>query len=267
LIKRARIKVERTKNAVRAKINEIKATYCKAKDWNNNTGAGVECQITLQNYVKTLRPYYYDVHEVFMDRASSFAQFTSERNVGCDDNSSESITSMMDSTTGDSTTQNSLTNAAAESVKSPKPASHRVIDVDFTPQQSNHLSVLAASTATKRMLRSPSSSSDPRVAMSDYYKMKAENDSIQQKRELELQKEKLKLEQAKFEREEKKDELDRKRLKVDDNKSLIEAYSEISQLNFETLKMPQKQKTVNMSEEEISAIFPLLECPPKPSWG
>jgi hypothetical protein len=64
LIKRARIKVERTKNAVRAKINEIKATYCKAKDWNNNTGAGVECQITLQNYVKTLRPYYYDVHEV-----------------------------------------------------------------------------------------------------------------------------------------------------------------------------------------------------------
>jgi len=47
LIKRARIKVERTKNAVRAKINEIKATYCKAKDWNNNTGAGVECQITL----------------------------------------------------------------------------------------------------------------------------------------------------------------------------------------------------------------------------
>jgi len=184
--------------------------------------------------VKTLCPYYYDVHEVFMDRASSFAQDTSERNVGCDDDSSESGTSMMDSTTGDSTTQNSLTNAAAESVKSPKAASHHVIDVDFTPQQSNHLSVLAASTATKRMLRSTSSSSDPRVAMSEYYKMKAENDSIQQKRELELQKEKLKLEQGKFAREEKEDELDRKRLKVEDNKSLIEAYSEISKLNFET---------------------------------
>jgi hypothetical protein len=37
----------------------------------------------------------------------------------------------------------------------------------------------------------------------------------------------LKLEQAKFAREEKKDELDRKRLKVEDNKSLIEAYSEL----------------------------------------
>jgi hypothetical protein len=92
--------------------------------------------------------------------------------------------------------------------------------------------------------------------------MKAENNSIQQKRELELQKEKLKLEQAKFAREEKKDELDRKRLKVEDNKSLIEAYSEISKLNFETLKMRQKMKTeINMSEEEISAIFPLLEYP------
>ncbi len=38
---------------------------------------------------------------------------------------------MMDSTTGDSTTQNSLTNATAESVKSPKVASHHVIDVDL----------------------------------------------------------------------------------------------------------------------------------------
>jgi len=37
----------------------------------------------------------------------------------------------------------------------------------------------------------------------------------------------LKLEQAKFAREEKKDELDRKRIKVEDNKSLIEAYSEL----------------------------------------
>ncbi len=49
LMKRAGIKVERTKNAVRAKINDIKAAYCKANDWINNTGAGVECQIKLQN--------------------------------------------------------------------------------------------------------------------------------------------------------------------------------------------------------------------------
>jgi len=183
LIKRAGIKVEWTKNAVWAKTNEIEAAYCKANDWINSTGAGVECQITLQNYVKTLCPYYYDIHEVFMDQASSFVQFTSERYVGCDDSSSERGTSMMDSTMGDSTTQNSLTNATAESVKSPKVAIHHVIDVDLTPQQSNRLSVLAA-TATKRMLRSGSSSSNPRVATSQNYKKKAENDSIQQKRKL-----------------------------------------------------------------------------------
>jgi hypothetical protein len=53
----------------------------------NNTGAGVDCQETLQNYVKKICPYYYDVHEVFMDRASSFAAYTSERNF---DDSSES---------------------------------------------------------------------------------------------------------------------------------------------------------------------------------
>lgn len=36
-------------------------------------------------------------------------------------------------TTGDSTTQNSLTNATLELAKSPKSGSHHVIDVEFTP--------------------------------------------------------------------------------------------------------------------------------------
>jgi hypothetical protein len=67
LIKRAGIKVEHTKKAVWAKINEVKSSYCKANDWINNTGVGVECQTMLQNYVKALCPYYYDVHKVFMD--------------------------------------------------------------------------------------------------------------------------------------------------------------------------------------------------------
>ncbi len=77
----------------------------------------------------------------------------------------------------------------------------------------------------------------------------------------------MKLEQAKFAREEKKDEIDRKRLKTEDNKSLIEAYSEVSKLKLEMLKMHQTMKAEsNMSEEEFSAILPFLECPPKPTW-
>jgi len=140
----------------------------------------------VMNLIEDICPYYYDVHEVFLDQASSFAKFTSERNVESDDDSSGSDIkdgTCTDSTTGDSTTQNSLTNAASESVKSPKAGSHCVIDVDFTPQQSNHLCLLAASTATKRLLWSSSSSSDPRVGMSEFYKMKVENDSISQKRD------------------------------------------------------------------------------------
>ncbi len=73
IIKKAGIKIERSRNAVWAKINEIESAYHHANDWINNTGAGVECEVTLQNYVKTLCPYYYDVQEVFSDRASSFA--------------------------------------------------------------------------------------------------------------------------------------------------------------------------------------------------
>ena len=47
LIKRAGIKFECTKNAVQAKINEVESAYCKANNWINNKGAGVECQIML----------------------------------------------------------------------------------------------------------------------------------------------------------------------------------------------------------------------------
>ncbi len=61
-------------------------------------------------------------------------------------------------------------------------------------------------------------------------------------------------EQDKFAWDEKKDELDKKRLKTEDNKSLIEEYSEISKLIFETLKMRQEMKVkTNMSEDEIAA--------------
>ncbi len=57
-------------------------------------------------------------------------------------------------------------------------------------------------------------------------------------------------------------------MKVDENKLLIEAYAEISKLNFETMKMRAKMKEESeMSKEDIAKVFPLLEYPPKPSWG
>ncbi len=101
-------------------------------------------------------------------------------------------------TTGDSTTQNSLTNATLELAKSPKSGSHHVIDVEFTPQQFNCLSVLAVLTATRSMLQSISSGSDPYLTMSECYLMKVENDSIPQKLDFQLKQEKLKLEQSNF---------------------------------------------------------------------
>ncbi len=117
-------------------------------------------------------------------------------------------------------------------------------------------------------LRSGTCSSDPRSAMADYYQSRAKNDAICQDCDLNIQEEKLKLEQAKFARDEQKDQFDRKRLKTHENKSLIEAFSEISKLNFETMKMRQKMKEeTKMSDEEIANIFPLLKYPPKPSWS
>jgi len=86
-------------------------------------------------------------------------------------------------------------------------------------------------------------------------------DTIRQDRDLNVQEETLKLEKAKF-------EMERKRLKTQENKSLIESYAEISKMNFEALKMRQKVKSESeMGEDEIAALFPLLEYPPKPSWS
>jgi cell division protein FtsL len=111
------------------------------------------------------------------------------------------------------------------------------------------------------MIRTGSGLSDPRSFMAEYYQSKAKMDTIRQDRDLKVQEETLKLEKAKF-------EMERKRLKTQENKSLIESYAEISKMNFETLKMRQKMKSESeMSEDEIAALFPLLEYPPKPSWS
>jgi hypothetical protein len=148
---------------------------------------------------------------------------------------------------------------------SPKTTGGRAIDVDFTPKQSNRLSLVSASAATRKMLRS--GSSGPQSEMAEYYKSRAEIDRIRHTHEFELNEGKLRLEQARFDREEWKEQVERKRLKADENKSLIAAYAEISKLNFETMKMRAKMKEESeMSEEDIAKVFPLLEYPPKPSW-
>ncbi len=46
----------------------------------------------IANLCEELCPYYYDVHEIFMDCASSFAAYTSERDFDEDSRSSESGT-------------------------------------------------------------------------------------------------------------------------------------------------------------------------------
>jgi hypothetical protein len=100
--------------------------------------------------------------------------------------------------------------------------------LDFTPKQTNHLSLLEVS-ATKTMIRTGSGLSDPRSFMAEYYQSKAEMDTIHQDPDLKVQELTLKLEKAKF-------EMERKRLKKQENKSLNESYTEILKMNFETLK-------------------------------
>ncbi len=107
-------------NVVFGVVLERRICYSRAKDWINNTGAGVECQETLKYYVNKLCPYYYDVHEVFMDHASSFAAYTSEKNF--DDNSESSSESGTDtgSTEVETGTDTAVTDASTNSASSLK---------------------------------------------------------------------------------------------------------------------------------------------------
>jgi hypothetical protein len=217
-----------------------------------------------------------------MDRASSFAAYTSERNFddssessnesGTDMGSTGAETDTIESTGAETDTDTAITDTSTHSAsslknryttarKSPSTSGSRVIDVEFTPKQTNRLSLLEASAATKKMIRTGSGLSDPRSFMAEYYQSKAKMYTIRQDHDLKVQEETLKLEKAKF-------EMERKRLKMQENKSLIESYAKISKMNFATLKMRQKMKSESeMSEDEFSALFPLLEYPPKPSWS
>ena len=56
VIKKSGIKIEQTRNAVHEKINEIESSYHRANDWINNTGAGVDCEVTFTELCKSLCP-------------------------------------------------------------------------------------------------------------------------------------------------------------------------------------------------------------------
>jgi hypothetical protein len=157
-----------------------------------------------------------------MDRASSFAAYTSERNFddssessnesGTDMGSTGAETDTIESTGAETDTDTAITDTSTHSAsslknryttarKSPSTSGSRVNDVEFTPKQTNRLSLLEASAATKKMIRTGSGLSDPRSFMAEYYQSKAKMYTIRQDHDLKVQEETLKLEKAKFQME------------------------------------------------------------------
>jgi hypothetical protein len=64
------------------------------------------------------------------------------------------------------------------------------IELDFTPEQSNPLSLYATSTASKEMLHSQHGNSAPQMGMAEYYQSRASSDERLVEYELKLNKEK-----------------------------------------------------------------------------
>lgn len=75
-------------------------------------------------------------------------------------------------------------------------------ELDFTPKQSNQLSLVDASAATRKMLRSGSkgSSSHSQLGMNEYFQSSTELDARWLDCEIELNQEKLSLEKKNGER-------------------------------------------------------------------
>eukprot|EP00592_Proboscia_alata_P017476 CAMPEP_0194397946 /NCGR_PEP_ID=MMETSP0174-20130528/125830_1 /TAXON_ID=216777 /ORGANISM="Proboscia alata, Strain PI-D3" /LENGTH=305 /DNA_ID=CAMNT_0039194187 /DNA_START=408 /DNA_END=1322 /DNA_ORIENTATION=- len=72
--------VQRNQKHVINKITTIESGYRAASDWLGATGAGVECQISVKEYVMKLCPFFYDLQDVMEDRASTKPLFSS----GCE---------------------------------------------------------------------------------------------------------------------------------------------------------------------------------------
>ncbi|KAG9415328.1 hypothetical protein AC1031_008766 [Aphanomyces cochlioides] len=60
------------------KVSVLEQQYRSARDWLNNTGQGIEDQATIDDEVKKICPYFFDLDSVMHDRASSEALATSD---------------------------------------------------------------------------------------------------------------------------------------------------------------------------------------------